>query len=147
MADRAYWKCSLTFLLNCSILGTCFFLNVQFREMPRLAISAHCGSNSLSACLRVIFKPRCRYICFTCLVPSSTLFTFRFLIILTVLNIIFRDMVCRNLIPLVWMRSHHRVTFLYLSRIPLYKFDTMIGYTCWTLWCTILPWKCGTLVP
>ena len=34
--------------LNRSISGTCYFLDDQFRDMPRSAISARRGSNSIS---------------------------------------------------------------------------------------------------
>ena len=46
-------------------------------------------------------------------------------------------MLFRNPIPLMCMRSQHRVTFLYLSVTPLGTFGTTIGSTCWTLWWTV----------
>ena len=84
---------SLTFRLNCSISGTCYFLGAQFRDMPMSAISAHSSSNSLSACIRVILEPHYRYSLLTCLIPSSIFFIFLFLIIIPVANIIYQDIV------------------------------------------------------
>ena len=120
---------SLTVRLNRSISGTCSFLDTQFRDIPRSAISACRGSKSLSACMSGFLKLRCRYSLWICLIPSSMLF-FLFLIILPVANIMCQDMVLRKPMPLMCMKPHHRVNFLYLSRIPLGKFGTMIGYTC-----------------
>ena len=102
--------------------------------MPRSEIYARSGSNSLSACMRVILKPRYSYSLLTCLIPSSMFFNFRFLIIINMENIMCWDMVFRNTMSLTWMSSHHRVTFLYPSRIPLWTFGTMIGSIWWTLW-------------
>ena len=84
----------------------------------------------------VILKVLYRYRFLTCLIPSSMLFTFIFLIILTISNITCQDMVLSNTMPLMCMRSQHRATFLYLSRTPLGKFGNMIVST----WCT-----CGGL--
>ena len=72
-------------------------------------------------------------------------FTFRFLIIIPVENKICQDMVLMNPMPLMCMRYQHKVKFFYLSRMPLGKFVTSIGSTCWNLWHTVLPCKCGTL--
>ena len=80
---------SLTVRLNFSISGRCSFLDAQFINMPRSEVSARSGSNSLSECIRVVFKPCFRYILLTYLIPSSMLFNFLFLIILPVANIIF----------------------------------------------------------
>ena len=92
-------------------------------------------------------KPCCRYSWWTCLIKYSMLFIFLFLIILTVANIMCQDMVFRNLIPFMCMRSQHTVTLLYLSRMPLGTLGIMIGSTCWILWRTVLPWKYGLLSP
>ena len=72
---------------------------------------------------------------------------FSILIMFTVANIMCQDMVFRNPIPLMCTKSQHRLNFLYLSNIPLGIFVTMIGSTCWNLWQTLLPWKCGTMGP
>ena len=48
MDAREDWMRSLMVRLNRSISGTCYFLDTQFRDMPRSTISAHSGSNSLS---------------------------------------------------------------------------------------------------
>ena len=61
-------------------------------------------------------------------------FNFWSWIMLTVENKNFWDVVFRKPTPLMCMRSHHRVKLLYLSRITLGKFGTMIGFTCWVLW-------------
>ena len=146
MADRANWTCSLMVWLNCLILVICSFLDAQFRKMPRSSIYACSGSNQLSACIQVILKPHCRYIILTCLNLYSMFFILLFLSILTVENTICQDMVYRNTMPLMCMRSQHRVTFLYLSMIPLDSFGTIMGSTWWTFWKTYVYWKFGTLV-
>ena len=74
----------------------------------------------------------------------SNVFTFWFLIIISVAKIMCQDMVFRNLMLFMFMKSQKRVNVLYISKIPLGKFGTMIGYTCWTLWHTVLPCKCVT---
>ena len=145
MTAQADQTRSLAVWFNRSISGTCSFLDAQFRGMPISAIYAHRGSNSLSACLRVVLKTSFSYSLLTCLIPYSMFFTFLFLIILPVANIMCQDMVFRNPIPLMCMRSQHRVNFLYLSRMLLCKFGTMIGSTCWIFWQTDLPCKCVTL--
>ena len=58
---------------------------------------------------------------------------FSILIILFVANIIFPDMVLRSTMPLMRIRPQNRVILLYISRIPLGTFGTMIGSTPWTL--------------
>ena len=45
-------------------------------------------------------------------------FTFRFLIILSVENIMCQGIVLRKPISFMCMRQYHRMTFLYLSRMP-----------------------------
>ena len=97
--------------------------------------------------MSVILKPCCRYSLWDCLIPSSLLFMFRFLITIYVANIMCQYMVSRKTMPLMCMGSHHRVNLLYLSNIPLGKFGTMIVSTCWILWRTILTCKYGTLGP
>ena len=74
-------------------------------------------------------------------------FNFRFLITLHVANIICRDMVLRNKIPLMFIISQHKVTLLQLSSLTLWKFGTIISSTCYTLWRTALSCKCVTWVP
>ena len=74
-------------------------------------------------------KPLFRYSLWTCLIPSEMFFIFIVLIIIPVENIMCQDMVFRNPILLMCMGSHHRVAFLYLSRIPLGTFCIMIGST------------------
>ena len=91
--DRTH---SLTFQLNFSISGTCYFLDAQFRDMPMSAISAHSSPNSLSACIRVILEPHYRYSLLTCLIPSSIFFIFLFLIMLPVEKIMYQGVVFRN---------------------------------------------------
>ena len=135
----------MTVWLNCSILGTCYFLDAQFRDMPRSSIAALRGSKLLLACMSVILNPRYRYSLCTCLIPSSMFFIFLFLIILPVENILCQDTVSRKPMPLTCMRSQHWFAFFHLSRIPLGEFGTMIGYTCWILWRTVLARKCDIL--
>ena len=134
MAACEDWTRYLTVWSNRSISGACSFLDAQFKDIMRSAISARTDSNSLSACLIVILNPHCRYSLWTCLIPSSLFFIFRFLIILPVENIRCRDMLFRKPMPLICMRSHHRATLLYLSRITLGTFGTVIGSTFWILW-------------
>ena len=147
MAALANQTCSLTFPFNFSIPGIYSFLDVQFRDMIISVISSRSSSNQLSECIRVILKPRCKCSFLDCLIPYSMPFTFQFLIIIPMVTIICQYVVFSNSIPLMCMRSHHRETFLYLSRMPLGTFSTMIGSTCWTLQQTIFPCKCGTLGP
>ena len=142
--DRTF---SLVVWLNHSISGTCYFLDGKFREMPRSSISACSGSNYLSSCKHVILKPCCRYSLLTCLIKSSMFFTFLFLIIIPVANIMCWDIMFRNTIPLMCMRSQHRENLFHLSWMTLGTFGTMIGSTCWNLWRTVLPWRYGTLSP
>ena len=146
----ATWEDQTRYLmvqLNLSISGTCSFLDVHFRDIPRSAISARSGPNALSVYICVVLKPHCRYILLTCLIPYSMFFTFWLLIIIPVVNITCRDMVSRKPIPLMCIRSHHRVTLLYLSSIPLGEFGTIIGSKYWILWRKFFPFKCGTLGP
>ena len=118
MSAWADWKRSLTFHLNQSISGTCYFLDTQFKDITRSTISAHRGSNLLSAGICVILKPLCMYSLWNCLITSSILFIFRFLNILPVADIMCWYMVFRKPRTFMWMRSQHRETFLYLSRTP-----------------------------
>ena len=104
MADWEDQALSLTVQLNRSISGTCSSLGAQFSYMQRSAISSCRGSNSLSSCIRVIWKPRFSYSLLAYLIPSLIFFTFRFLIILPVSKIICRYIVFRNPIPLMCMR-------------------------------------------
>ena len=146
ISDWLDWKYYLTVLFYSSISYICPFLDVQFMDIPRSAISISRGSNYLSSCICVILKPCCRYSLLKCLIPSSVLFTIRFLIILHVANIMFQYVVFRKPGPLMCMMSQNRVNFLYILRMPLGEFDTMIGSTCCIFRWTVLPCKFGTLV-
>ena len=86
MAARVDMTCYLTVRMKCSISGTCSFLDAHLRFIPRSVISLNIGPKLLSACMRVILIPRCRYNLCTCVIPSAMLFIFRFLIILPVEN-------------------------------------------------------------
>ena len=147
MADWADQKHSLNIRLYHSISGKYSFLETKFRGMTRSAIFARIGSDLLSVCIHVILKPRCRYILLNCLITSSMLFNIRFLIIFPAANIMCLYMVFRNPMPLMCMRSHNWVNFLYPSREPLGIFGNMIGSTNWNLWRTVFPCKCVTLGP
>ena len=68
MAAQADGTHSLTFQLNCSISGTCYFLDTKLRDMQILEISEHSGSNSLPECMQVILKPHWRYSLLTWLI-------------------------------------------------------------------------------
>ena len=52
-----------------------------------------------------------------------------------------------GVLSLVYMRSQHMMNFLYLSSINLGTFGTMIGYTWWTVLCTLFPCKYDILFP
>ena len=130
MDARAYRTHYFTVSLNRSISGNCSFLDAQFRDILRSAIYAHRGSNLLSACMRVILKPCCRYSLWTCLIPYLVFFIFRFLIILPVTNIMCQDMVFGKPMVLMCMRSQHSLSFLYLPRMPLGVLGNMTGSTC-----------------
>ena len=95
----------------------------------------------------MILNPSCRYSLLIYLDPSSMLFTFRFLSILHVENIMRWNMVSMKKMPLMCMRSHHRMTLLYLSRMTLADFGTKIYSTCWILWRTVLTCKYVIKVP
>ena len=110
MAAWVYQTRSLVLQLNRSILGTHYFLDAQFRDMRRFTISVHISTNSLSSCLRVILKPHCRYILWTGIIPSSILFIFQFMGIIPVANIVCWDIMFSKPIPLMCMRSYHRMT-------------------------------------
>ena len=97
----ADWKGSLKFRLNNSMLSTCLFSDAQLKKIPRSAIYDRNGPNSLSACIRLTLKPSCRYSFLTCFIPSSMLFTFRFLIIFPVANKMCRGMLFRKLVLLM----------------------------------------------
>ena len=115
--------------------------------MPRGVIYLRSGSNSQSVFICVILKPLCRYNLCTCVIPSSMLSTFWFLSILSVANMMCPDMVLRNTIPFMCMRSQQMVTFLYLSRMVLGTLVILIGSTCWILCRTVLPFMCGMIGP
>ena len=71
----------------------------------------------------------------------------RFLVILPMENIICWDMLFSNKMQLMFMSSHHRVIFLYLSKMHLGTFGTMIGSTSRTLGGNVLLYKCRKLDP
>ena len=98
-------KPSLTVRIKRSILGTCSVLDAQFRFMPRAVISLHSGSNSQSVCICVMLKPSYRYNLCTCMIPYAMLSIFWSLIIITVINMMCRDMVSRKPSTLMCMRS------------------------------------------
>ena len=66
MAARADLARSLTVQMKCSISGTCSFLGAHFRFIHKEAIFLRSGSRSLSACIFVILRLRCRYNLCTC---------------------------------------------------------------------------------
>ena len=139
---------SFTFRLNRSISGTCSFLDAQFSYIPLSSILTCRGSNSLSACMHVILNLRYRYSLWTCLIPYSMFFICRFLILLTVENMLCWDIVFRKTMSFVCMRSQHRVNFFYLSSMSLCTLGTITGSICWILWWAVLPgkyWKTGTI--
>ena len=147
MVALADLTCSLTVRMKRSISGTCYFLDAQFKFMPRPVISLRIGSNSKSVCMCVILKPCCRYNVCTCVILSAMFSIFRFLTILPVANMMCHDMVLRKPIPLMCMRSQYMVTSLYLSRMVLVTLVILTGSTCWILCRTGLPFRCGMLGP
>ena len=56
----------------------------------------------------MVLKPHCRYSLCTCLIPSSVLFSLRFLIILTMGNRMCWDIEFRKPMPFMCKRSQHR---------------------------------------
>ena len=112
MVDRVDLTRSLTVRMKLSISGTCSFLDAQFRFIPRAVIFLRSGLKSQSVCMCVILKLRYRYNLCTCLIPSAMCSTFRFLIILTVENMMCRNMVLSNPIPLVCIKSQDIVASL-----------------------------------
>ena len=124
-----------------------FLFECTFRFMPRAVIYLRSGSNSQSVCLCVILKTRCRYNLCTCVIPSAMCSTFLFLIILPVADMMSRDMVLRNPILLMCMRSQHMVTSLYLSMMILETLVILTGSTCCILRRNVLPFRCGMLGP
>ena len=117
MLDQLDLNRSLTVQMKRSISGRCFFLDAQFRFMPRVVIYLRSCSYSQSVCICVILKPLNMHNLCTCGISSTTFSIFRFLIILTIANMMFRDMVLRKPIPLICMREQHILTSLYLSRM------------------------------
>ena len=115
--------------------------------MPREVISLHSGSNSQSSFIYVILKPRCRYNLCTCMIPSTMFSIFRFLIIISMANMMCRGMVLRTTIELMCMRSQKIVTYLYLSRMVLGDFFILTGSICWILRHTVLPFMSDMLGP
>ena len=101
MVARVDLTCSLTVRMKCSISGTCYFLDAQFRSMPIEVISLSSGSNSQLVYIFVILKPLCRYNLCTHVITSAMFSIFRFLVILPVENMMCRNMVLRKLIPLM----------------------------------------------
>ena len=142
ISSWVYQTSYLAVWLNCEISSTCSILDAQFRDMKISAIYFRRGSKFLSSRIRGM-----QVYLVNLFNSIFNLFIFEYLIILTMANIMCWDMVFRKPIALMCMRSHHRVTFLYLSRIPMRTFVIMIGSTCCILWWTALPWKCGTLGP
>ena len=126
MADQADWTHSFTVRLNCSISGTCSFLDAQFKDMPISAISAPRCSDLLSSRMRVVFKPSCRYIFCTCLIISSILFIVQLLITLPVTNMMCWYMVFRKPMMLMCMRSQNRLNLCHLSRMSLGEIGTIV---------------------
>ena len=147
MVDRADLTGSLMVRMKRSISRTCSCLDAHFRFMPRAFVSLCSGSNSQSVCMCVILKPRCRYNLCTCVIPSTMCSTSRFLIIVPVANMMCHDIVLRKPISLMWMRSQHMVTSLYLSRMVLGTLVILTGSTCSILRRTVLTFRCGMLVP
>ena len=105
MLDWAHLTRSLMARMKHSILGSCSFLCARFRFIPRMVISLHSGSNSLSVCICVILKSRYSYNLCTCVIPSTLFSVLRFLVILPVANIMCRYIVLRKPIPLVCMSN------------------------------------------
>ena len=134
MANWLYRTRSLMVRFNCSISVTCSFLDTQMREMIILDTSGRSDYNSLSACMKIDLEPMLKVRFIDLLDTILNVLHFPTLIILPVANKIFRGILIRNPIPLMFMRSQHRVTLLYLSRIPLGYFGTMTGSTWWTFW-------------
>ena len=136
MVAQADLTRSLTVRMKLSISGTCSFLDAQFRFMPRAVISLRSGSNSQSVCMCVILKARCGYNLCTSVIPYTMCSTFRSLIIITMANMMCRDMVLRKPISLIYMRSQQMVTSLYLSSMVLVTLFILMGSTCCILRCT-----------
>ena len=101
---------SLMVHIKRSSSGTCYFLDAQFRFMPRVVIYLRSGSKSQSVCICMILKSLCRYNLCTYVIPSAIFSNFRFLTILPVANMMYCDMVLKKPITLICMRSHQIVT-------------------------------------
>ena len=124
----------LTFQINFSFSGTCYFLDEQFRFIPRVVISIHSGLKLMSACIRVIPNPQCGYNLCTCMIPNAKFFIFRFLIIISAANMMFRYIVLMKPIPLMCMRSQKMVISLYLSSMFLVILVILTGSKCFAFW-------------
>ena len=147
MVDQVYLTRFLTVQMKRSISGTCSFLGAQFKFLHRDVSSLCSDSNSQSVCMFVVLKPCCRYNLCTCVITSAMFYFFRFLIILPVAKMTFRDIVLRNPIPLVYMRSQQMVTPLYWSRMVLGTHVILTGSTCWILRRSVFPSRCGIIGP
>ena len=130
MVDRAYLMRYLTVDIKRSISGKCSFLDAQFRFIPRVVIYLRSVSNLLLVCIYVILKPHFRYRLFTCMILSTMVSMFRFLIVIPVANMTCRDMVLRKPITLMRMSSKTFLNSLYLSRIILGTLVILTGSTC-----------------
>ena len=104
VVDRADMTLSLTVRTKRSISRTRYFLDAQFRFMPIEVIYLRNGPNLQSACICVNLKPCCRYSLYTCMISPEMFSMFWLLIILTVANMICRDMMLRTPIPLICKR-------------------------------------------
>ena len=147
MADRADLTRSLTVRMKRSILGTCSFLDTQLRFIPRSVTYVRSGYNSLSECMWLILKSRCRYNLCTSVIPSIMFLIFQFFTIIPVVNMMCHDMVLRKPIPVKCMSSYQMVIFFYLSRMVLGILGILTGSTCWILHRIVLPFWCGMMGP
>ena len=75
----------LTVQMKRSISGKYSFFDANlFWFMPRAVLSLRSVSNLPLVCICVIWKPRCRYNLCTCVIPYTMFSIFRFLIIISV---------------------------------------------------------------
>ena len=149
--ERHVWSGGLhTFLY-----GSVESINIRCMFLLRFAIHGYAEISHF--CTESIRLAISMYVCAyeaTLQVYLVYLFNFIFsvlyfpvIIILPVASLMCQYMMFSNTMPLICTRSHHRVTFLYFSIMSLGTIGTITGSTCWILYWTIFPWKCGTLVP
>ena len=125
--------------VDLSTSGTCVFLATTLMILGSRLLQAH--SNSFSADMVIIWKPRDIYMLIVRWRPWIMVWFVLFLTSLTVGNISFREMVCKNGVPWTKKKSAHSVTSWCISLMVYVRgVCTRIGTTR-VVRRLVLPWK------